>query len=35
MNKQDMINEIKSIEDKLRDFRYILKRIIKELEKKA
>jgi len=34
MNNQDIINEIKNIEEKLMDFRYTLKGIIKELEKK-
>ena len=33
MNNQDIINEIKNIEEKLIDFRYTLKGIIKELEK--
>jgi hypothetical protein len=33
MNNQDIINEIKHIEEKLMEFRYTLKRIIKELNK--
>jgi hypothetical protein len=34
MENKDMINELKNIKDKLREFTYIINRIIKELELK-
>lgn len=33
MENKDIINELKNMKDKLRDFACILNRIIKELEK--
>ena len=35
MDKQDMINEMKIIKDKLRDFAYVLNSMIKKLEKEV
>jgi len=32
MNNKDMINELKNIKDKMRDFGYTINRLVKELD---